>query len=109
MNSSDNSRFCYRAPGHQKYTNKCREKNGLDRMIDWPSQSPDLNLIEWVWGWMECQLGEKWGRIEELETLEVAVKIVWDSVSIDFLESLIASMPDRLQAVIDANGDATRY
>lgn len=58
---------------------------------------------------MECQLGEKWGRIEELESLEMAVKIVWDSVSIDLLETLIASMPDWLQAVIDANGDAMWY
>ena len=59
---------------------------------------------------MACELGQKWGRIEELELLKVAVKIVWDSVPIDFLEGLIRDIPNRVvQAIIDAKGGATQY
>lgn len=66
------------APGHQGFSNFYRERNGVDG-IDWPPQSPDLNLIEMVWSIMECELGETWGRIEDLQPLKNALKVVWDS------------------------------
>ncbi|RPB04953.1 hypothetical protein L873DRAFT_1665396, partial [Choiromyces venosus 120613-1] len=97
------------APSHNKYTIKCREKNMVDKILDWPPQSSHLNLIENIWGWIQCELGETWGRIKELEPLKVVVRIVWDSIPVDFLEVLIRSMPAQLQAVITTDGGATMY
>ncbi|RPA97112.1 hypothetical protein L873DRAFT_1836523 [Choiromyces venosus 120613-1] len=83
-------------PGHQKYAIKYQKLNEMDT-IKWPLQSLDLNLIESFWLDMETELGEIWGRI------------VWGTIEGDRMESLIRSMPTRLQAVIDANGGAILY
>lgn len=96
------------APGHKGFSNSYRERNEVDK-IDWPPQSPDLNLIEMVWSIMECELGETWGRIEDLELMRNALKVVWDSITGDTLDRLVKSMPERLQAVIDAKGGPTMY
>jgi hypothetical protein len=58
---------------------------------------------------MEVELGETWGREKSLEELKRFLKIVWDKISEERLHGLIRSMPERLKAVIDANGGATPY
>lgn len=82
--------------------------NGLDS-LQWPAQSPDLNLIEALWMDMETELGETWGRVGDIEVLEACLKAAWESIPQERLDSLIRGMPARLQAVIDAEGGATPY
>ena len=96
------------APGHKGYAKRYRELNGTD-VLPWPAQSPDLNLIEALWGDMEVEPGQFWGRASDLEVLEAAAKAAWDSITEERLEELIRSMPARLQAVIDADGYPTPY
>jgi hypothetical protein len=97
------------APGHKKYSIRCRERNNMDS-IDWPPQSPDLNLIEALWAHMETELGETFGRISDLKTLKEVLKNTWDNtITRDMLDNLIKSMSRRLAAVIAAGGDATPY
>ena len=92
-------------PGHEGYSKKYRELNGMD-VIPWPAQSPDLNLIEALLGDMRVELGQIWGRVSDPGA---AVEAVWDSIIDERLEELIRSMPDRLQAVIDADGHLAQY
>ncbi|KAG0127043.1 hypothetical protein HOY82DRAFT_490948, partial [Tuber indicum] len=75
----------------------------------WPAQSPDLNLIEAHWLEMEMEFGETWGRIGDIPALEAALNITWYEIPLEWLESLICSMPQQLQAVIDTQGGATAY
>jgi len=58
---------------------------------------------------MKTELGETFGRIKDIEVIIAAVKAVWDSIGVDRLDSLIRSMPKRLEAVIAAGGMATPY
>ena len=51
---------------------------------------------------MEMELGETWGRVVDKEVLEAFLKAFWEFIAQERLESLISSMPARLQAVIDA-------
>ncbi|RPA99617.1 hypothetical protein L873DRAFT_1843518 [Choiromyces venosus 120613-1] len=96
------------APGHQRFAKYCWAINQVE-ILPWPPQSPDLNLIEALWGDMETELGETFGRIKDIEVIIRAVKAIWDAIEISRLDGLIRSMPERLEAVIAAGGMATAY
>ena len=92
------------APGHKKYAIQYRDLNISDTL-----QSPDLNIIEALWVDMETELGETWGRVGDIEVLEAYLKAVWEPIPPKRLDSLIRSMPAKLQAVVDAEGGAAPY
>jgi len=97
------------APGHKKHANQYRELNGMDILV-WPAQSPDLNPIEMVWGMIETELGEIWGRAPDIQTLKTYIETAWQRViTEEVLDRLIDGMPARLQAVIDAGGNPIPY
>ena len=81
--------------GHKGYAVRYRDLNGLDS-LQWPVQSPDLNLIEALWVDMETELGEAWGRVGDIEALEACLKAAWESIPPERLDSLTRSMPARL-------------
>ncbi|EKV10534.1 hypothetical protein PDIG_55890 [Penicillium digitatum PHI26] len=98
------------APGHSaKETIEYFEELGVCIMA-WPVFSPDLNPIGSVWNWMKYWIEEKYGDQYMTPTiLRGVVRDAWDAVPEDFLNGLIESMPARCQAVIDAQGGATKY
>ena len=49
------------------------------------------------------------GNERVLEAIEAAVTEAWEALDEDFLLSLVKSMPQRVQAVIKANGGYTKY
>jgi transposase len=70
--------------------------------IQWPLYSPDLNPIETVWNWMKDEL-------RGYDELRTAILAAWEAVPTAYLTELLEGMPARCQAVIDANGEHTRY
>jgi hypothetical protein len=96
------------APGHKKWAKICRQKNAMESLA-WCPQSPDLNLIEHLWADMECYLGERYGRIGDINVLCIALNDAWERIGWNRLDSLIRSMPERIRAVIAADGGPTRY
>lgn len=77
------------------------------RVLDWPSQSPDLNPIEHLWDHLERQMANR--KPANQAALFDLIKEKWEQISIDVLISLVDSMPRRCQEVIDAKGYATRH
>ena len=75
--------------------------------MDWPSQSPDLNPIEHLWGVLEQRVAGTRARNagQKFEQLRAA----WNSIDQNVVTKLIRSMPRRCEAVIKAKGYATRY
>lgn len=77
------------------------------RVLGWPSQSPDLNPLENIWGAIERGLqGQKFSNSDKLF---VAVEQQWKNLTPAYIETLIESMPRRCKAVIDAEGGPTKY
>jgi hypothetical protein len=95
-----------------KHTSK-KAKNWFEdhdyQVLLWPSQSPDLNPIEHLWGHLKRRMAdyevppkgilELWERVEE----------EWNKIPAEVCQNLIESMPRRVEAVIKAKGGYTKY
>ena len=78
-------------------------------MIDWPGNSPDLNPIENLWNFIKDNLEELY--LTKVDDLKREIVKYWCQVlnDTDYCQKVVASMPRRLQAVIDAGGSHTKY
>lgn len=80
-----------------------------ERLLPWPAQSSDLNPIEHLWKEVNDRLGEypepPKGMIELWERLTHE----WYNIDKETCRNLIRSMPNRIQAVVDAKGGHTTY
>ena len=86
-----------------------RERASEFSVIDWPGNSPDLNPIENVWAIMKARLKSD-HSITSLHKLMHAIKMMWMLLmEADVFKKLARSMPERLEAVINANGQMTKY
>lgn len=76
--------------------------------MEWPGNSPDLNPIENLWYIIKAQVAKKKPRtITELD--KFIEKVWYEEIALDTLHRLIASMPDRIKAVIKKKGGTTKY
>ncbi len=72
-------------------------------VLDWPANSPDLNPIDIV----KRKMRNK--RPKNADELKATVKETWASIPPQQCHKLITSMPRRIEAVIKAKGDPTKY
>lgn len=77
------------------------------QLLDWPSQSPDLNPIEHLWDYVARTVSSK--KSSNLNELFEKIQEIWQNIPQSVIDKLIESMPRRCQAVIKAQGFATRY
>uniref|UniRef100_A0A8R1IS35 DDE_3 domain-containing protein n=2 Tax=Caenorhabditis japonica TaxID=281687 RepID=A0A8R1IS35_CAEJA len=76
-------------------------------LLEWPSQSPDLNPIEHMWEELERRL--KGVRASNANQKFAQLEAAWKSIPMTVAQTLLDSMPRRCQAVIDAKGYPTKY
>ena len=95
------------APGHAaRKTNEEIQQRRIPTM-SWPPYSPDLNPIEKCWLWLKRRVDKRFDEYRKkpsYNTLRMWVKEAWEEMPNEFVESLIASLPEKMQAVIDAEG-----
>ena len=73
----------------------------------WPGNSPDLNLIENVWSWVQAEVDKK--GCGSLNEFNQALHDTFRSVPQTMLDNLWKSMPKRLHEVVEKQGHRTRY
>ena len=79
------------------------------RTIDWSAKSPDLNIIENIWGIMARGVYLRQRQFDTVDQLKEVIVEVWATISGELLQSLYRSIPRRMLAVLDVQGRATKY
>ena len=96
------------APVHKKVCIPVRTELGM-QILDWPPNSPDLNLIENIWSYMKEIIAKNYATISSAEEMKRIVKRMWDNFKDREWDKLIESLPERMAAVIASKGGSTRY
>ena len=86
--------------------NSARRAN-VSLLQEWPGNSPDLNLIENVWSWVDRRVNEK--GCSTFEEYKQEVRTQFAAFPRSMLKSLYDSMPKRLEEVIKEGGRRTKY
>lgn len=76
-------------------------------LMEPPAQSPDLNVIENLWALLENKIRNH--HISSKEALKSALLQEWNKITPETTQKLVASMQNRLKAVIDQKGYHTKY
>lgn len=79
----------------------------VPEVMDWPSNSPDLNPIENMWGIIKRNVEKRMPKnIGELEQYMIEE---WNEIPMSTLKNLTMSMKRRCELVLEANGDRISY
>ena len=97
------------APCHVSLrANQWKEENGI-RILLWPPQSPDLNIIENVWKVLKIQVQKRLREIKNADDLRRVVLDIWTGLGLHYTRSLYDSIPRRVRCVVRSRGQITKY
>lgn len=108
----DQGSFIFQHDNDPKHTSQLAKKwmhdHGVE-VLDWPAQSPDLNLIEHLWNYLKLRLSDYDDPPSNMHQLWMRVETEWEKITKHECVQLIESMPSRIAAVLKAKGGYTRY
>ena len=104
--------YCFQddnAPVHRARLTKTFMDENEIKIMEWPAQSPDLNIIENVWLKLKIEL-EKISETEDFrDQFYHKIFQIWTNISVDYIRSLYSSIPKRTRKVQTARGYITKY
>ena len=84
------------------------EREGL-KLIDWPSNFPDLNIIEHVWPRLMSDVRRNLKSEKKEDLLEAIGHARRSCMSCHEIAKLYQSMPKRIAASVQQKGGHTKY
>lgn len=97
------------APAHtSKETKKWLSEQNF-KVLEWPPNSPDMNIIENVWGYLDRKVRERDVEITNKDTLFKILEEEWYKISPEYIRRLYKSMPRRIKALKKSNFQPTKY
>jgi len=82
-------------------------KENVREVIDWPSNSPDLNPIENLWAIVKGNVERR--QPKNLDELERFMVEEWNAIPRTVIINLVASMRRRCEDIIANNGERILY
>jgi transposase len=108
----DQDEIIFQQDNDPKHTSKLA-KDALEdlnlNVLEWPSQSPDLNPIEHYWGHVARELKRRTGLIPNKDELWNELQTILAETNKDLCRKLIGTMPRRIIDVIKAKGGYTKW
>ena len=100
------------APSHaSRFTKSWLASVGItgERLMDWPSQSPDLNLIENLWSIIKRKVYEKERQFANKKDLWERIKEICFQISSEVVKKLTSSVDGRMVKLIQSGGKRIKY
>lgn len=72
--------------------------------LHWPANSPDLNVIEHLWGIIKAKIDLT--NVTNLDELFIQVQKIWDEIPIEVVNNLIDSFQNRIKACMLLSGES---
>lgn len=94
-------------PKHTSKSTKSWMEKKKYKLLDWPSQSPDLNPIEMLWGDLKRRVHTR--RPKNLDQLRKYCQEEWKKIPVERCKRLVEGYKRRLKAVIAVKGAQTKY
>ena len=94
-------------PKHTSRIAKAYLQENVPEMLEWPSNSPDLNPIENLWAIVKRNVEKRMPR--NIEDLEQFMKEEWQNIPDSIVINLVNSMSRRCQSVTERNGERINY
>ncbi|KAG3174910.1 hypothetical protein C6341_g9675 [Phytophthora cactorum] len=91
-----------------RFTKTFLEINNVET-LPWPAKSPDLNIIENVWGVLACRVYANGRQFDTKTDLMRQIKAEWEKINLEYLHKLVRSIPKRLEATRLLKGSKTGY
>lgn len=96
-------------PKHTSKLAKAFLKEKGIRCLPWPSGSPDMNIIEHVWGYLEEKVQQHKPHPSNLEQLWRILQEEWQKIPLGFIQNLYRSMGRRVTELHHRSGWNTKY
>lgn len=104
-------RFVFQQDGASIHVSKCKngtipwlKNNNVELLEGWPARSPDLNIIENLWGILTHRIYSQGKQYNSVDELKATILQAWNEISLDTIRNLYRSLPNRMLDTIEKQG-----